>query len=224
MIPAIAAAITSAPVSPSTAQRHWHERIILGCWSAQYLPPCATHLPDFPITLICFDLHHARQFLSVPNVSFNVNRMALMGMGGHRFLRDARANQRAVYVWTVNAPNLMRWCIRHGVDGVITDDAALFRRISEEYVARDTRGLQSGWYDRHAAAAPADDRITAKQRVQATSVSLMLVLFGWLFRRWFLQPVDEVWVKHFTDTTTGVHSERLSADILHGPKFHCGCS
>lgn len=138
--------------------------------------------------------------------------MALMGVGGRRFLRDARANHRVVYVWTVNAPNLMRWSIRHGVDGVITDDPALFRQISEEYDHGNTAGLEPGRHERRAAPATADDRATVKQRAQALFLSTLLVLFGWMFRRRFLQPVDAVWVKQFSNSNVGVgaHPERGS--------------
>jgi hypothetical protein len=57
----------------------------------------------------------------------------LVGPSGHRFLRDARDAGRAVFVWTVNEPRMMRWSIRAGVDGVITDDLDLFIRVRREY-------------------------------------------------------------------------------------------
>ena len=56
-----------------------------------------------------------------------------MGPCGQRFLRDARKNKQAVYVWTVNRPSAMRWSIRHRLDGVLTDDPVKFLEVCGEY-------------------------------------------------------------------------------------------
>lgn len=179
----IAETIKSVPTP--TAGPDWNQRITLGCWSAQYLPMRAKYLPQYEMTLICVDLGYARQFLQVPGISFNINRMVLMGPFGRGFLEEARAARRRIYVWTVNAPNLMRWCIRHGVDGVITDHPGKFRQVCEtwEKERRDETGVSSH---------PELDRLTLMQRLQTLAVALYLLLFGWLLKRMYLHSLERV--------------------------------
>ena len=52
---------------------------------------------------------------------------------GPRFIIDAHAQARAVYAWTVNDEQNMRWCIEHGLDGVITDDVTKFVGVREAW-------------------------------------------------------------------------------------------
>ncbi|KAJ6124542.1 hypothetical protein N7471_011859 [Penicillium samsonianum] len=162
----------------------WHRRIVLGCWSARYLPARAKHLPRYAVTLICLDLSYARQFLQVPLISFSINQMILMGPLGRGFLDEARAARRRVYVWTVNAPNLMRWCIRHEIDGVISDEPGRFRQVCE------------GWEKEHKGVLsvpnPNLDRITFRQRIQIIAVALYVICFGWILKRKYLTPVERL--------------------------------
>ncbi|KAI9819724.1 MAG: hypothetical protein M1832_003958 [Thelocarpon impressellum] len=127
------ATLTTIEAVPRSPGYPWQGRIVLGCWVADYLPLCHTYLPDFPITHIGFSITYARQFLKVPNVSFNLLQKVLMGPCGAGFLRDARAADRAVFVWTVNEDDLMRWSIRKDVDGVITDNPKRFLEICDGY-------------------------------------------------------------------------------------------
>lgn len=128
--------------------KHWDQRIVLGCWAvspsthlllsslicqAKYLPLCHKYLPTFPISFIGFSTAYARQFLSVPNISFNMLQKVLMGPVGNKFLRDAKAAHRSVLAWTVNDDNMMRWCIKHDLDGVITDDPKRFLEVCDEW-------------------------------------------------------------------------------------------
>ncbi|MCJ1254660.1 hypothetical protein MMC24_002475 [Lignoscripta atroalba] len=140
----IAQDIHSTPPHPS---RPWNTRIVLGCWvsnpvllahisqplQAKYVPLCTTYLPHFPITHIGISTSYARQFLSIPSISFNLLQQILMGPLGARFLRDARSLNRPVFAWTVNEEAMMRWSIRAAVDGVITDDPKKFREVSREW-------------------------------------------------------------------------------------------
>ena len=58
-----------------------------------------------------------------PNVSFNMLYFSLMvPISGPRFIKEAHRNGRAVYAWTVNDKDQMKWLIKHEVDGIITDD------------------------------------------------------------------------------------------------------
>ncbi|OJD11763.1 hypothetical protein ACJ73_09476, partial [Blastomyces percursus] len=131
---ALADLLYSTAIPPE--HKPWNERIILGCWTAKYLSLSHTHLPTYPVSLISFSLPYARQFLRLrlrlraPHVIsiFNLKLEALMGPGGARFLADAQAAGQRVFAWTVNEEPLMRWCVRHGLDGVVTDDVELLRR------------------------------------------------------------------------------------------------
>jgi hypothetical protein len=68
---------TLASVDPG--QRSWNEPVVLGIWAAKFLPLCPKYLPGFPISHIGFSTLYARQFLKVPNVSFNLLQKALFG-------------------------------------------------------------------------------------------------------------------------------------------------
>jgi len=41
-------------------------------------------------------------------------------------IADAKAANRPVYAWTANEDKAFDWCIRQGLDGVITDDPRKF--------------------------------------------------------------------------------------------------
>ncbi|KAF3401602.1 hypothetical protein F1880_010011 [Penicillium rolfsii] len=187
----IAQAINSTPL-PSTSQP-WHKRLVLGCWSAHYLPLRDKYLPAHEMTLISFDLTYARQYLHTPNISFNVNQRILMGPFGRGFLEEAHAANAKVYLWTVNAPNLMRWGIRRGVQGIITDHPALYKRVCEVWERErkdelvDEPELQR-------------DRLTVGQRAQIWMVAALVVMFGWLLRRKFLSGGERVRIEERKST------------------------
>jgi tubulin gamma len=122
--------IRSVPPSPS---RPWQKRIVLGCWAAKYLPLCSRYLPGFPISHIGFSTLIASYFFTVPNVSFNMAQAILMTPWGRLFIRKAQSDCRPVYAWTVNEESRMRWDIRHGLDGVVTDDPKLFLEVRKSW-------------------------------------------------------------------------------------------
>jgi tubulin gamma len=122
--------IRSVPPSPS---RPWQKRIVLGCWAAKYLPLCSRYLPGFPISHIGFSTLIASYFFTVPNVSFNMAQAILMTPWGRLFIRKAQSDCRPVYAWTVNEESRMRWDIRHGLDGVVTDDPKLFLEVLKSW-------------------------------------------------------------------------------------------
>lgn len=170
IIPQIAKTIASVPPAEN---KPWHTRLILGCWSSAFIPQCIAHLPEFPLSLVCFDLHAARRFFPLPNlVAYNVNQQVLMGPLGRGFLEDAHKAEKKVFVWTPNDESAIRWCIRKRVDGVVTDDPELCRQLV-------------GTTDPSAAS----DAITFSQKTEILTISLLVALFGWLFRLKFLPKV-----------------------------------
>lgn len=145
--------------------KSWNHRIVLGCWAAKYIPLCATYLPSFPITHIGFSLSYARQFFAIPNVSFNLLQKMLVGPLGVRFLRDAAALGRPVIGWTVNEENMMRWSIKHELDGVITDDPKRFLEVCDEW-EQGKRKIVIG----------------RKELFLILWLNMMVVIFGAIFR------------------------------------------
>lgn len=119
---------------PSTTGRPWHDRIILGVWAGKYLPLARKYSPGFSVFHIAFSIPYARHFFSVPQVGFNMLFPALAGPGGRRFLRDATTkHHRQVMAWTVNTEDKMEWCIRRGLDGVMTDDPVKFLEVCKAH-------------------------------------------------------------------------------------------
>ena len=125
----IAETITS--VKPGT--RPWNDRIVLGIWAAKFLPLCMKYLSGFPVSHIGFSTCYARQFLKVPNISFNMLQKVLLGPIGANFIKDVKDAGRQIFTWTVNDDNMMRWSIQKEVDGVITDDPRRFKEICDNW-------------------------------------------------------------------------------------------
>lgn len=176
----MAKVIASIPPSPN---RSWDKRIVLGCWAvrqsanlvcgvfqdsdsyqAKFFPLAAHYFPSYSITNISFSSSYSRQFLSLPNVSFNILELSLFGPGGSRFVRDAKAAGRPLFHWTVNQDDHMRWSIKHGADGVITDDPKRYLEVCEEWI-HGKRGIQFTW----------------KQWYQIIWINFMIILFGCMF-------------------------------------------
>jgi glycerophosphoryl diester phosphodiesterase len=55
-----------------------------------------------------------------------------MGMATPAFVRHARRNGKQLYVWTVNDPVSMSRMMSIGVDGIITDEPEMARKVMEE--------------------------------------------------------------------------------------------
>ncbi|KAI1980978.1 hypothetical protein LOZ53_005775 [Ophidiomyces ophidiicola] len=128
----VIAGLADALASVPSPNRPWDERVVLGCWTAEYLSLVRDHFPTYPLAITTFSIQYARQFLRVPGVSISINQKVLMGCGGRKFLAQAKRAGKAVFVWTVNHKALMWWSIRHQVDGVITDRPAVFGEIGKE--------------------------------------------------------------------------------------------
>ncbi len=65
-------------------------------------------------------------------VKLDVDFLAVnVAVATRRFIRRAHRNEKEVYVWTVNDPFQMSAMMSHGVDGIITDEPALAKRVLE---------------------------------------------------------------------------------------------
>ncbi|KAM4066159.1 glycerophosphoryl diester phosphodiesterase family protein [Hirsutella rhossiliensis] len=155
LVDAIAAAINDVP----PGRVPWEQRIMLGCWNASTILAARRSLPSFPLAHIGFSLSYARHFLPpLANLALNMAENALVApLRGRRMLLDAAAARRPVFAWTVNSERGMRWAIRQNlglsrgvadggadggaaqmarpalVDGVVTDDPALFLDLCRRY-------------------------------------------------------------------------------------------
>jgi tubulin gamma len=156
-------ASTIRSVAPSPA-RPWRSRVVLGCWAAKYLPLCSHHLPGFPVSHIGFSILYASHFFSVPNVSFNMFQAVLMTPWGRAFIRKAQCDKRPVYAWTVNKEPYMRWDIRRGLDGVITDDPKLFLEV------------RRGWHE------GVKEGLGLVMWLDVLRINIFTLIFGILFR------------------------------------------
>ncbi|KAL2838562.1 PLC-like phosphodiesterase [Aspergillus pseudoustus] len=181
----IAETIESVPIP--AAGPDWHRRIVLGCWSARYLPQRDKYLPQYPFALIVAHLDYAREFLQLPRIHFNISQKILMGPLGRGLLEQTREARHPVYLWTVNAPNMMRWAIRNQVDGIITDDPLLLKRVYEEWQAEQKENPPG-------APPPLTrlDRLTWGQRFQIMLFTLLVILSNRYFRSKFLTSVERV--------------------------------
>lgn len=90
-------------------------------------------LSGFPLAFIGWDLAYASALFPVPNMNFNLFAHSVAGPCGDRFLRKAKRNNRAVFVWTVNDVSWMEWSISKDLDGVITDDPKLFLQVCDRW-------------------------------------------------------------------------------------------
>lgn len=124
-----------------------------------------------------FDILHSRQFLRVPQISFNILQKVLVWPAGYAFLGDARKDNRAVFVWTVNDLGMMRWSIRNQVDGVITDDPVTLARVREMY--------NGGYCDR--------ERWTLGDYVSIVVIRLFGTFVGIAFRWWYGFKIGPTW-------------------------------
>lgn len=102
-----------------------------------YINHARLHLPGFPLAYIGFSLLYARRFLSDdhPDVHFNLLQATLVGPLGARFRREARRRGRRLFVWTVNDEGWMEWCVKKGVDGVITDQVGRYKEVRDRFAS-----------------------------------------------------------------------------------------
>lgn len=100
---------------------------------AKFIPLCHDYFPKYPITNIAFSVPYSRQFFAIPNCSFNMLQACLVSPAGRKLIRDAKADDRAIYSWTVNEKENMDWCIRKGLDGVITDEPKVYLDLRDSF-------------------------------------------------------------------------------------------
>ena len=110
-----------------------------------------------------------------------------MGPLGAGFVEDAKKANRLVYAWTVNEANLIRWCIRHELDAVMTDTPVLFRKVAAEW-----RGSDRGFVGDDGSGNGKLERLSLSQVLQVWLMTFLILTVGRLFRLRYLPPVESV--------------------------------
>ena len=140
--------------SPDGSIDYWRDKLVLGLWHHKFLDPASQHMPKIPISHIGLDLSYARaRWLDDDRVvGFNMQIYALLspwaarddskhgGDVGDAFVKECHNRGKAVSVWTVNSPPLVRYAQSLGCDVVMTDDPLLM----EASRRRAVRQLEEG--------------------------------------------------------------------------------
>ena len=69
----------------------------------------------------------------------------MVGPGGSKFMKDVKKAGRALFLWTVNDDNSMKWSISKQVDGVITDDPKRYLELCRDYHGETVSVSLKGW-------------------------------------------------------------------------------
>ncbi|KAF3058674.1 Phosphatidylglycerol phospholipase C [Daldinia childiae] len=118
--------------------RPWHERVLPCCWTAEYVKLSKEFLPKYSVAHVGFSTTYARALAKhEPSLSISMLYYSLaLPIVGTRFIRDVKKAGHPLHSWTVNDEDRMEWCVRNGLDGVVTDDPKLFLEVSKR-VAED---------------------------------------------------------------------------------------
>ncbi|WWD21001.1 hypothetical protein CI109_105482 [Kwoniella shandongensis] len=117
-------------------------RLILGIWHPKFIVAATTILPYLPRYAITMSIAQCRKYFFDSCHGFSVMYAALASSEGQRFLKDCRANEKGICVWTVNDREEMRECTRWGVKSVISDKPELWRDLKKEIEANRARALK----------------------------------------------------------------------------------
>ncbi|EEY14571.1 glycerophosphoryl diester phosphodiesterase family protein [Verticillium alfalfae VaMs.102] len=129
----------------------WDQRIVVGCWTQDFLHASLRHLPSYSPAHISHSPYNSNRFLDCPEyagLSFNMLQPTLVGPYGKRFIQRVRAapdaEERRLYVWTVNQVEWMEWSIEKGMDGVVTDDPAAYLNVLKRWEEAAAEGSETG--------------------------------------------------------------------------------
>jgi len=118
---------------------YWGTRMLFGIWHDEFLPACATHIPEIPLSHIGLSLSYAiDHFMPWPQVkSFNLFLPALMDKRGKKFIHLAHEHQKSVLVWTVNSESWMKWAMYLKTDAVLTNDLAKYLALRDHVPSKE---------------------------------------------------------------------------------------
>lgn len=108
-------------------------RLILGLWHPLFLLPAKRHLPTLTRYHIGISTSIARNYFWSDCVGFSMAFPMLVTADGQAFLRDCKAEGKAVTVWTVNDKEEMIVSAGWGVKAVLTDKVGFFVGVRKEF-------------------------------------------------------------------------------------------
>lgn len=106
-------------------------RLILGLWHPSFIAPAKKYVPALRRAHIGASPADARRYFWQDCDAFSLCFPSLVSADGQRFLRDARAANKDVMVWTVNRQDEMVEATRWGVKAILTDYTADLRQLRE---------------------------------------------------------------------------------------------
>ncbi|KAL4873944.1 hypothetical protein BDV12DRAFT_191811 [Aspergillus spectabilis] len=103
-------------------QTFWRHRVVVFIPNIESLPVFGVPLAGYKMVVKCESLDYAQRIVDKhPLVQFRFEPDILITLLGQAFVAESRQLGRDVYVGTVNSQAQMKWCIRVGVKGIITD-------------------------------------------------------------------------------------------------------
>lgn len=120
---------------------YWADRVVLGIWTPDAMLTAAlTDAAPLRIVHIGVSRRVARQFLAkAPKdrlAGLSLHYLAYVsGSGSSDLQTEIRARGAALWSWTVNSDQWMRWAVGQGLDGVVTDFPDKFRALTTELAA-----------------------------------------------------------------------------------------
>ncbi|KAL5336553.1 hypothetical protein BJX70DRAFT_276338 [Aspergillus crustosus] len=100
---------------------YWRQRLVILLPNIESFPIYGIPLAGYMNVLKCENLHHARRNLARNSVvHFRLESEVAISQFGQMFVTHAGDGGRDVYVGPLNTRNQMKWCIRAGVKGIIT--------------------------------------------------------------------------------------------------------
>ena len=112
-----------------------------------------------------------------------------MGPLGAGFVEDAKKANRLVYAWTVNEANLIRWCVRHELDAVMTDKPVLFGKVAAEWKGPDKGFVKE---DGDGNGDEKLEKLSLGQVLQVWLMTFLVLTIGRLIRLRYFPSVDSV--------------------------------
>lgn len=107
-------------------------RLVLGLWHPKYVKPAVEILPYIRLTHIGMSPALARKFFWSACSAFSMNFSCLVGSDGEQFRKECKAQNKDLYVWTVNKRAEMIEATKWGAKAILTDKTAEFLKLREE--------------------------------------------------------------------------------------------
>ncbi|KZT60149.1 PLC-like phosphodiesterase [Calocera cornea HHB12733] len=107
-------------------------RILLGIWHPKFLKPARDLLPYCRRAHIGLSPYLGRKYFWDVCDGFSMNFGALATADGQQFLKDCKAGNKEVMVWTVNKEEEMMECVRWGVNAILTDKTKTWLDMRKE--------------------------------------------------------------------------------------------